>query len=62
VISQHLVAVCGMSDEEIDGEAYLGLTEAIMVNQLHLKAGQLIKIKKYLDTFIAPVSVLNISI
>ena len=37
-------------DEEIDGEAYLGLTETIMANQLHLKAGQMIKINKHLHS------------
>ena len=47
-------------DEEIDGEAYLGLTETIMANQLHLKVGQMIKVKKHLDSLNSCVSFIDI--
>jgi hypothetical protein len=33
-----------MIAEETDGDAYLGLTEITMLDQLHMKAGQVIKV------------------
>lgn len=43
-------------EEEIDGEAYMGLTESTMVNQLKLKAGQVIKITKHIQSLQTQVS------
>lgn len=55
-----LIDVYGLliPDEEIDGESYFGLTGTIMITQLPLKAGQMIKIKKHLESFNDHVSVL----
>lgn len=35
-------------DEEVDGDAYLGLSESILLNVLHLKAGQTSKILRHI--------------
>lgn len=34
-------------DEEVDGDAYLGLTETILSNVLHLKGGHIAKIMRH---------------
>jgi len=39
------------ADEEIDGDAYLGLTESISSNIMHFKAGQIVKILKHIASF-----------
>jgi len=40
-----------IADEEIDGDAYLGLTESILSNIMHFKAGQIVKILKHIASF-----------
>lgn len=38
------------SDEEIVGEAYLDVMESVSMNQLKLKAGQMIKVMKHIKS------------
>jgi len=41
-----------MSDQDIDGEAYIELTESVMIDELSLKTGQMLKLSKHLKTLV----------
>jgi len=45
-----------IADEEIDGESYVGLTESILTNMLHLKAGHIVKILRHVNSYNITVS------
>ena len=47
-----------ISGEETDGDAYFGLIETIMLNQLKLKAEQMIKILKHHKSLADVVSIM----
>jgi hypothetical protein len=50
------MVLCLCLDEDVDGEAYVCLTECVLVNQMKLKVGQVMKIKKHLESLNAVVS------
>jgi len=45
-----LISTDMIVDEEIDGDSYLGLTESILTNMLHLKAGHIVKILRHVNS------------
>jgi len=42
----------GVLDQDIDGEAYIELTESLMTEQLGLKVGQMLKLSKHLKKLV----------
>jgi hypothetical protein len=54
--------LCVIAEEEIDGDAYLGLTETIMLDRLHMKAGQVIKVLRHQKSLFTKVSIILVFI